>query len=130
MYSSLLLRGFVLTLLQDMCEEDIKSITPAMIHGQVDTPCVSPIYFLILSSTLIPLTSSILQTSATGDIDAYILCPTCVHGRGSGPITRPSAWYKLYVSLLLAQGGPFVVGEGTNELVFVCTFHTMTPLTD
>ena len=88
-----------------------------MLHGQVDIPCVSIIQHDLFS--LLKPVHRILQASASGNVNAYILCPSAVYGPGTGPVGRASLFFKLYVGSVLQQRVPYVIGEGTNRFEFV-----------
>ena len=104
---------------QDLSEDDIKAITPSMLHGQVDAPCVDLIPHYLRLKNANASFDRILQASEAGDVNAYILCPSAVHGPGSGPVGRASLIFKLYVGAVLTAKGPVVVGEGSNRFEFV-----------
>ncbi|THH01273.1 hypothetical protein EW145_g6946 [Phellinidium pouzarii] len=77
-------------------EEDIRSLTPSMIHGQVDVP--------------------VLKAAEEGYANSFILCPSIVYGRGSGPVKRITILVRLLLESSKVQPYRRVhyVGEGTN----------------
>jgi len=64
-------------------EEDVKLLTPAMIHGALDT--------------------ALLKAQEEGYLQAYILVPPAIHGVGTGPGKRGSVVYRLLVGDALAR---------------------------
>ncbi|KAI0311124.1 hypothetical protein OF83DRAFT_1177883 [Amylostereum chailletii] len=83
----------------DTNEDDIRSITPAMPHGQVDVP--------------------IFKAAGEGYLNAYILCPGAVVGPSTGPVKSATVFLKFTISSFLALKRPVYVGEGTSEFAFV-----------
>ncbi|KAI5116212.1 hypothetical protein M0805_005928 [Coniferiporia weirii] len=75
-------------------EEDIKAITPAHMHGPVDT--------------------TVLQAGEQGFVNTFIVCPTYVYGARAGPTSKSSFFYKFEVSNVLSHKQGWVIGEGTN----------------
>ncbi|THH01272.1 hypothetical protein EW145_g6947 [Phellinidium pouzarii] len=77
-------------------EEEIRSLTPSMIHGQVDVP--------------------ILKASEEGYVNSFIVCPSIVYGRGTGPVKTVT----LFIRMLLESGTALprkemvYIAEGTN----------------
>jgi len=78
----------------DTNEADIRSITPEMLHGQVDVP--------------------ILQAAEKGHTESYIICPAAVVGPSRGPVPAGSFFFKFMAQLALAFKKTFYVGEGEN----------------
>ncbi|KLO11811.1 NAD-binding protein [Schizopora paradoxa] len=78
----------------DSNEEDIKAITPQMLHGHVDV--------------------QILKAGQDGYVDTYIVCPGATNGAGWGPVTRASMYVKYVAGTVLQQKSAFKVGEGEN----------------
>ncbi|TDL19366.1 NAD(P)-binding protein [Rickenella mellea] len=80
-------------------EEDIKLITPKMLHGQVDAP--------------------LLKAGEEGYASTYIICPTGVHGIGKGPVGKVTVVYKYFLGAAAGAGAVTHVGEGSNIMNFV-----------
>ncbi|TDL19367.1 NAD(P)-binding protein [Rickenella mellea] len=80
-------------------EEDIKLITPKMLHGQVDAP--------------------LLKAGEDGYASTYIICPTAVHGVGKGPVAKTTGIYRYFLGAALEAGAVTFIGEGSNILSFV-----------
>ncbi|KAF8499100.1 NAD-binding protein [Russula emetica] len=78
----------------DADEADIRSITPELLHGQVDVP--------------------ILQAAEKGHTESYIICPAAVVGPSRGPVRANSFFFKFMAQLALAFKKTFYVGEGEN----------------
>ncbi|KAI9512289.1 hypothetical protein F5148DRAFT_14024 [Russula earlei] len=78
----------------DGVEADIRSITPQMLHGQVDVP--------------------IFHASDQGYTESYTVCPAAVVGPSTGPIPASSAFFKYLTQFVLASKKPLYVGEGAN----------------
>ena len=57
----------------------------------------------------------ILAADEAGDVNAYILCPSVVHGQGTGPVSRASGFFKYIVRAFFKINQPIVVGDGTNR---------------
>ncbi|TDL19365.1 NAD(P)-binding protein, partial [Rickenella mellea] len=80
-------------------EEDIKLITPKMLHGQVDAP--------------------LLKAGEAGYANTYIICPTAVHGIGKGPVAKITGIYRYIWGATLEIGAVPYIGEGSNVTSFV-----------
>ena len=81
-------------------------------------------HFLPSQSALFDkLTHRILRATEAGDIHSYIICPSAIHGLGTGPVerSRVSSFAKLVVSGFRSLGRAIYVGEGTNEFGLVST---------
>ncbi|KAH9994391.1 hypothetical protein BJV77DRAFT_943656 [Russula vinacea] len=78
----------------DANEADIRSITPQMLHGQVDAP--------------------ILKAAEEGFTESYIICPAAVVGPSTGPAPAYSFFLKFMVQFMLAFKKAIYVGEGEN----------------
>ncbi|KAI0312892.1 hypothetical protein OF83DRAFT_1066457 [Amylostereum chailletii] len=83
----------------DTNEDDIRSITPAMPHGQVDVP--------------------ILAAAGEGYINAYFICPGAILGPSTGPVKSATIFLKHFLSAFTAFKGAVYVGDGTSEFAFV-----------
>jgi len=83
----------------DSNEEDIRSITPQMLHGQVDAP--------------------ILRASEEGYTESYIVCPGAVVGPSRGPVPSNSLFFKFMSQFALAFKKPVYIGEGENHFYAV-----------
>ncbi|KAI0056500.1 NAD(P)-binding protein [Artomyces pyxidatus] len=83
----------------DNSEQDIKDITSAKLHGQVDVP--------------------ILEAGVEGYIEGYIICPAAVVGAPRGPLGGCSTSFKFIAKLLQSMGRIVYPGEGSNQFTFV-----------
>jgi len=83
----------------DSNEEDIRSITPQMLHGPVDAP--------------------ILRASEEGYTESYIVCPAAVVGPSRGPVPSGSVFFKFISQFSLALKKLVYVGEGENHFYMV-----------
>ncbi|KLO11812.1 NAD(P)-binding protein [Schizopora paradoxa] len=83
----------------DSNEDDIKAITPQMMHGHVDVP--------------------ILKAGQEGYVNTYIVCPGGVNGAGWGPVSKVTIYVKYVVGTILQQKTAIKIGEGSNVFGFV-----------
>ncbi|KAI0314826.1 NAD(P)-binding protein [Amylostereum chailletii] len=83
----------------DINVDDIKAITPEMMHGQVDVP--------------------ILKAGEEGYLNAYILCPGGIVGTNKGPVKSARSFFTRFLAQLFSQLGGVYIGEGTSEFLFV-----------
>ncbi|KAJ3733199.1 NAD-binding protein [Lentinula guzmanii] len=83
----------------DSEEDDIRSITPSMLHGHIDVP--------------------ILNAGNEGYAHTYIVCPAAVVGPSLGPIGKSSFFVKAVVQMSLVNKRALYVGEGSNEFNIV-----------
>ncbi|CAE6438857.1 unnamed protein product [Rhizoctonia solani] len=49
-----------------------------------------------------------------GDVDAYIIAPSCIYGVGDGPVKRTSQQIPVMISTSIKQKQAVYVGKGTN----------------
>ncbi|KAI5116214.1 hypothetical protein M0805_005930 [Coniferiporia weirii] len=77
-------------------EEDIRALTPSMLHGQVDIP--------------------IMKASEEGYVSSFVVCPPIVYGKGSGPVKQRSVFFKYLLKSCNISGHKemIYIGEGTN----------------
>ncbi|EJD08002.1 uncharacterized protein FOMMEDRAFT_71717 [Fomitiporia mediterranea MF3/22] len=80
-------------------EEDIRAITTSMLHGQVDVP--------------------LLKASEAGVVNSFIICPSGVYGKSTGPIERNSIIFRLAIADYLKQKRVYYIGEGSNRSEWV-----------
>jgi len=83
----------------DLNEDDIKAITPEMLHGHVDVP--------------------IFKAGQEGYVNTYIVCPGAVNGAGIGPVSKTSIFVKYVGGAILQHKTAFTIGEGSNVFGFV-----------
>ncbi|KAI0056499.1 NAD-binding protein [Artomyces pyxidatus] len=83
----------------DNSEEDIRSITTSMLHGQVDVP--------------------IMEAGLAGHVENYIICPGAIVGAGRGPVNNGSNFFKGVVQAMTAMQRAVYVGEGLGHFGFV-----------
>ena len=71
----------------------------------------------------------ILKAGEEGYVNAFIICPSMVHGRTSGPVERAPALTKMVISLMLERKHAFCVGDGsrTSGLVSVINLYLLVP---
>jgi len=75
-------------------EDDVRSLTTSMLHGQVDVP--------------------ILKAGEEGYVYTYIINPSAVYGPTFGPLVRHSGPIKLVAGVFIQQKQAFYVGEGSS----------------
>ncbi|KAH9055692.1 hypothetical protein EDB87DRAFT_1834003 [Lactarius vividus] len=75
-------------------EEDIRAINSNRLHGPVDV--------------------SVLRASTDGYTESYIICPGAIVGRGVGPVTTSSLFFRYLTGLALKQKKSVYIGEGSN----------------
>ncbi|KAH8110822.1 NAD-binding protein [Phellopilus nigrolimitatus] len=80
-------------------EEDIKLLTPSMLHGPADV--------------------AILKAGGERYINNFTICPSIVHGTGDGPITRTALMVRNLVKLMLKLKHGIIIGDGKNSFGWV-----------
>ncbi|KAH8113546.1 NAD-binding protein [Phellopilus nigrolimitatus] len=80
-------------------EENIRLLTPSMLHGQVDV--------------------LILKAGEEGYVNTFTVCPSIVHGVGDGPVARTAHVVKELVNHMLKLKHGIIVGDGSNRFGWI-----------
>ena len=65
------------------------------------------------------IAASLLRAQEEGYFNAFIVCPSIVHGIGGGPLKRPSLAFKYFAADALERKQVAYIGEGSNRGDFV-----------